>query len=61
MVVAPKDSVQGVRIVVEQIEAASRSEWDVQCQVYRPSGKYGTVDSGDGYEVKGLTINLGSS
>lgn len=31
MVVAPKDSVQGVRIVVEQIEAASRSEWDVQC------------------------------
>ena len=60
VMVAHKDSVQDVKIVVEQIKAASRGEWDVQREVYRPWGKYDTVDSGEGYQVKRLTVNPGA-
>ena len=52
VMVAHKDSVQDIKIVVEQIKAASRGEWDVPREVYRPWGKYETVDCGEGYQVK---------
>ena len=60
VMVAHKDSVQDIKIVVEQIKAASRGEWDVPWEVYRPWGKYETVDCGEGYQVKRITVNPGA-
>lgn len=60
VMVAQKDSVQDVKIVAEQLKAASRGEWDVHREVYRPWGKYDIVDTGEGYQVKRLTVNPGA-
>ena len=59
-VVAHKDSVHDVKVVAEQLKSESRTEWDQHREVCRPWGKYDSIDSDDGYQVKRLTVNPGS-
>ena len=60
LVVAHKNSVQDVKIVVEKLKAESRPEWKLHREVCRPWGKYDSSDSNDGYQVKRLTVNPGA-
>jgi mannose-1-phosphate guanylyltransferase len=60
LVVAHKGSVQDVKVVAQQLKAESRTEWEHHREVYRPWGKYDSVDNGDGYKVKRLTVNPGA-
>ena len=60
VMVVHKDNVQDVKIVVEKLKTLSRSEWDLQREVYRPWGKYDCVDRGEGYQLKKLTVNPGA-
>ena len=60
VMVVHKDNVQDVKIVVEKQKTISRSEWDLQREVYRPWGKYDCVDRGEGYQLKKLTVNPGA-
>ena len=50
--VAHKDSVQDVKIITANLKARSRREWELNCEVFRPWGKYDSIDSGDRYQVK---------
>ena len=60
LVVAHKDSVQDVKVVAQQLKAESRTEWENHREVYRPWGKYDSIDNGNNYQVKRLTVNPGA-
>ena len=60
VMVAHKNSVQDVKIIAQQLKDAKRSEWELHREVYRPWGKYDSIDSDDGYQVKRLTVNPGA-
>lgn len=60
LLVAHKDSVQKVKIVAEQLKVLNRPEWKLHRQVSRPWGKYDSIDSNDGYQVKKLTVSPGA-
>ena len=59
VLVAARDQVQDVKKIVEQIKAAGRSEHHVHREVYRPWGKYDSIDQGARYQVKRLSIKPG--
>ena len=60
VMVAHKDSVQNIKTITQQLKRDSRSEWNIHREVYRPWGKYDSLDSDDGYQVKMLTVNPGA-
>ncbi len=60
LVVAHKDSVQDVKSVAQQLKSESRSEWEHHREVYRPWGKYDSIDSGARYQVKRITVKPGA-
>ena len=60
LVVAHKDSVQDVKAVAQQLKAESRSEWEHHREVYRPWGKYDSIDSGERYQAKRITVKPGA-
>ncbi|MCF6303989.1 MAG: mannose-1-phosphate guanylyltransferase/mannose-6-phosphate isomerase [Rhodobacteraceae bacterium] len=58
--IAPKSEVENIKSVVEKLKAAGREEVNYHRDVYRPWGKYDTVDMGDRYQVKRITVNPGA-
>ena len=60
VMVAKKDSVQHVKSIAHQLKERSRSEWELHREVYRPWGKYDSIDSAEGYQVKKITVAPGA-
>lgn len=60
LMAAHKDSIQDVKIITELLKTRMRSEQELSREVYRPWGKYDSIDSADGYQVKSLTVNPGA-
>lgn len=60
LVVAQKNSVQDVKVIADRLKEEARTEWNLHREVYRPWGKYDSIDSEDGYQVKKLTVNPGA-
>jgi len=60
LLVAQKDSVQNVKTVVEKLKRDSRSEWEHHREVYRPWGKYDSIDQGGRYQAKRITVKPGA-
>ena len=60
LMVAHKGSVQDAKIVAQQLKENTRSEWELHREVYRPWGKYDSVDSGERYQVKRITVKPGA-
>ena len=60
VVVAHKDSVQEIKAVTEKLKKASRNEWKNHREVYRPWGKYDSIDKGEQYQVKRITVKAGA-
>lgn len=60
VMVADKNSAQDVKVITEQLRQDNRTEWELSREVYRPWGKYDSIDSADGYQVKRLTVNPGA-
>jgi mannose-1-phosphate guanylyltransferase len=60
LLVAHKDKVQDVKKVVEALKAKGRSEWLQHREVYRPWGRYDSIDQGSRYQVKRITVNPGA-
>jgi len=58
--VAPKSAVQEVKKLVERLKSGSRPEVDFHREVYRPWGKYDSIDLGGRYQVKRITVNPGA-
>mgnify|MGYP000555723320 CR=1 FL=1 len=59
VMVAHKDRVQDVKLIVDQLKSAGRYEWELNREVYRPWGKYDRVDKGERYQVKRITVKPG--
>ena len=59
ILVANKDQVQDVKSIVNELKKAERSEYKLHREVYRPWGKYDSVDSGARDHVKRITVKPG--
>lgn len=60
LMVARKDAVQDAKIIAEKLKSDARSEWQLHREVYRPWGKYDSIDKGEKYQVKRITVNPGA-
>ena len=60
VLVAHKDSVQDVKKVVEAIKNDGRHEHMNHREVYRPWGVYDSIDNGERYQVKRITVKPGA-
>jgi mannose-1-phosphate guanylyltransferase/mannose-1-phosphate guanylyltransferase/mannose-6-phosphate isomerase len=60
LLVAPKDRVQDVKIIVAQLKEQNRREADLHTVIYRPWGHYQTIHSGDRYQAKRLFVKPGA-
>ena len=61
VLVAPRSRVQDVKNLVARLKAAGRTETALHREVYRPWGSYDTVDVGDRFQVKRLTVKPGAT
>jgi mannose-1-phosphate guanylyltransferase/mannose-6-phosphate isomerase len=58
--VAPRDHVQQVKTLVNQLKKQARSETSTHTKVYRPWGSYEDVDTAERFLVKRITLNPGA-
>ena len=56
VLVAAKDKSQEVKRIVDQLKLDKRKEYSVHREVYRPWGKYDSIDNGHRYQVKCITV-----
>lgn len=59
LMVANKSSVQDAKIIANKLKGSSRSEWEFHREVFRPWGKYDSIDNGNGFKVKRITVKPG--
>ena len=60
VLVADKAQAQEVKQIVEQLKGEQREEENFHRIVYRPWGSFDSVDEGDRYKVKRITVNPGA-
>ena len=60
VLVANKDSVQDVSVIVQKLKDSVRPEWELHREVHRPWGKFDSIDKGDRYQVKRITVKPGA-
>ncbi|MEO7774115.1 MAG: mannose-1-phosphate guanylyltransferase/mannose-6-phosphate isomerase [Steroidobacteraceae bacterium] len=60
VLIAPKDRVQDVKKLVAQLKADGRYEHSLHREVARPWGSYDSIDNGDRFQVKRLTVKPGA-
>jgi len=60
VLVAHKDESQKVKAIVQQLKDEQRTEATLHREVYRPWGKYDSVDSGERFQVKRITVKPGA-
>lgn len=61
LLVASRDCVQEVKLLVEQLNNKERDEALTHRRVYRPWGSYETVDFSERFKVKRITVNSGAA
>ena len=59
VLVAPKERVQDVKELVAKLKKSGRSESAWHREVYRPWGSYDSIDNGDRFQVKRLSVKPG--
>lgn len=59
VLVAHKDQVQDVKKIVDQLKGFKRQEHANHREVYRPWGVYDSIDNGERYQVKRITVKPG--
>jgi mannose-1-phosphate guanylyltransferase/mannose-6-phosphate isomerase len=61
VLVAPRDRVQDVKALVNELKKQGRYETSLHREVFRPWGSYDSVDNGDRFQVKRLSVKPGAS
>ncbi|HEX9138395.1 MAG TPA: mannose-1-phosphate guanylyltransferase/mannose-6-phosphate isomerase [Steroidobacteraceae bacterium] len=59
VLVAPREKVQDVKQLVARLKADGRYEHSLHREVFRPWGSYDSIDQGERYQVKRLTVRPG--
>ena len=60
VLVAPMDHARNLTAAVAELKASGREEVVSNREVHRPWGSYDSIDSGEGYQVKRLTVTPGA-
>lgn len=60
LLVAHRDRVQDVKSIVAKIKEQGGGQHELHREVYRPWGRYDSVDSGERYQVKRITVKPGA-
>jgi mannose-1-phosphate guanylyltransferase/mannose-6-phosphate isomerase len=60
LLVTSMDHAQEIKKIVQRLESMKRDEIKQQRQVYRPWGHYDSMDSGDRFQVKRITVKPGA-
>ncbi len=60
ILVAHKDRVQDVKKIVEQLNLSQRPEARQHRKIYRPWGAYDSIDEGERFQVKRITVKPGA-
>lgn len=60
VLIASKNTAQEVKEIVNQINALARPEAENHREVYRPWGKYDSIDTGSRFQAKRITVNPGA-
>lgn len=60
VLVSPRDRVQDVKQIVNQLKSRGRKESITHAKVYRPWGDYETIDQSHRYQVKRITVKPGA-
>jgi mannose-1-phosphate guanylyltransferase len=60
LLVAHKDRANDAKFIAQKLKKENRNEWKLHREVFRPWGKYDSIDIGDGYQVKRITVNPGA-
>ena len=60
ILVAHKDCVQDVKSIVNRLKAENRTEVKLHRKVYRPWGAYDSIDNGERFQVKRITVKPGA-
>jgi len=60
VMVSPKSRVQEVKQIVKRLESSQRSEATVHREVTRPWGCYDSIDIGERFQVKRITVKPGA-
>jgi mannose-1-phosphate guanylyltransferase/mannose-6-phosphate isomerase len=59
VLVAPKERVQDVKELVAKLKKSGRSESSLHREVFRPWGSYDSIDNGERFQVKRLSVKPG--
>lgn len=59
LMVASRDKAQDVKTIVNKLKAAGSPEYKLNREVLRPWGKYDSIDNGQRYQVKRITVKPG--
>ncbi|MCT4535542.1 mannose-1-phosphate guanylyltransferase/mannose-6-phosphate isomerase [Halodesulfovibrio sp.] len=60
LLVAARDSVQDVKSIVAELKKNGRDELKTHREVFRPWGKFDSIDIGERYQVKRITVKPGA-
>jgi mannose-1-phosphate guanylyltransferase len=60
VLVADKNRAQDVKLIVERLKQEQREEENYHRIVYRPWGSFDSIDAGDGYKVKRISVKPGA-
>lgn len=60
LLIAHKDHTQDVKKIVNELKADERKEVKLNREVYRPWGKYDSIDNGARFQAKRITVNPGA-
>ena len=60
VMVAPRSRAGEVKQIVAELKARGRNEHQIHREVYRPWGKYDSIDTGSRYQVKHITVQPGA-
>lgn len=59
LLIANKNNAQDVKKIVDILVSKNRDEVNIHSEVFRPWGKYQSIDIGDRYQVKRITVKPG--
>ena len=59
VLVANKSKVQDIKTIVSELKSQKRPEFEFHREVYRPWGKYDSIDNGERFQVKRITVKPG--
>lgn len=60
LMVANKNNLDEVKLVIDYLKAKNKPQWQFHREVYRPWGKFDSLEMGNNYQVKKISVKPGA-